>query len=74
VKFTILITRESCTNAKAKYSSSVVPPDPSVHVYHWFARLAMHTCTQNRDHATCDIRSSRPQPAVPAVLSAVDVA
>ena len=28
-------TRESCTNAKAKYSSSVVPPDPSVHFYHW---------------------------------------
>ena len=28
--------RESCTNAKAKYSSSVVPlpPDPSVHFYH----------------------------------------
>ena len=31
VKFTISIPRESCTNAKAKYSSSVVPPDPSVH-------------------------------------------
>ena len=27
---------ESCTNAKAKYSSSVVPPDPSVHFYHWW--------------------------------------
>jgi len=24
----------SCTNAKAKYSSSVVSPDPSVHFYH----------------------------------------
>jgi len=24
----------SCTNANAKYSSSVVPPDPSVHFYH----------------------------------------
>ena len=35
VKFTISILRESCTNAKAKYSSSVVPPDPSVHFYHW---------------------------------------
>ena len=36
VKFTISIPRESCTNAKAKYSSSsVVPPDPSVHFYHW---------------------------------------
>jgi len=34
VKFTISIPRESCTNAKAKYSSSVVPPDPSVHFYH----------------------------------------
>jgi len=32
-KFTISIPRESC--AKAKYSSSVVPPDPSVHFYHW---------------------------------------
>ena len=31
VKFTISIPRGSCTNAKAKYSSSVVPPDPSVH-------------------------------------------
>jgi len=37
VKFTISIPRESCTNAKAKYSSSVVPPDPSVHFYHWVA-------------------------------------
>ena len=38
VKFTISIPRESCTNAKAKYSSrpSVVPSDPSVHFYHWF--------------------------------------
>ena len=34
VKFTISIPRESCTNAKVKYSSSVVPPDPSVHFYH----------------------------------------
>jgi len=34
VKFTISIPRESCTNAKAKYSSSVVPPDPSVLFYH----------------------------------------
>ena len=34
VKFTISIPRESFTNAKAKYSSSVVPPDPSVHFYH----------------------------------------
>jgi len=37
VKFTISIPRESCTNAKAKYSSSVEPPDPSVHFYHWVA-------------------------------------
>jgi len=35
VKFTISIPRESSTNAKAKYSSSVVPPDPSVHFYHY---------------------------------------
>jgi len=35
VKFTISTPRESCTNAKAKYSSSVVPPNPSVHFYHW---------------------------------------
>ena len=34
VKFTISTPPESCTNAKAKYSSSVVPPDPSVHFYH----------------------------------------
>ena len=34
MKLTISIPRESCTNAKAKYSSSVVPPDPSVHFYH----------------------------------------
>jgi len=34
VKFTISIPHESCPNAKAKYSSSVVPPDPSVHFYH----------------------------------------
>jgi len=34
VKFTISIPREWCTNAKAKYSSSVVPRDPSVHFYH----------------------------------------
>jgi len=36
VKFTISIPRESCTNAKSKYklSSSVVPPDLSVHFYH----------------------------------------
>ena len=38
VKFAISIRRESCTNAKAKYSSSVVPPDPSVHFYHWARR------------------------------------
>ena len=36
VKFTISIPRESCTNAKAKYSSSVVPPDPSVPIIHYF--------------------------------------
>ena len=41
VKFTISVPRESCTNAKAKYSSSVVPPDPSVHFYHWGATGAI---------------------------------
>jgi len=45
VKFTISIPRESYTNAKAKYSSSVVPPDPSVHFCH---------CTQ-ADHATASV-------------------
>jgi len=34
VKFTISIPHESCTNAKVKYSSSIVPPDPLVHFYH----------------------------------------
>jgi len=45
VKFTISIPRESCTNAKAKYSSSVVPPDPSVHFYHCVC-LEMFGCLQ----------------------------
>ena len=40
-KFTISIPRESCTNAKAKYSSSVVPPDPSVHFYYWMTALSV---------------------------------
>ena len=40
VKFIISIPRESCTNAKAKYSSSVVPPDPSVHFYHCSSPVA----------------------------------
>ena len=37
--------RESFTNAKTKYSSSVEPPDPSVHFYHsqygpiWYLRI-----------------------------------
>ena len=43
VKFTISIPRESCTNAKAKYSSSVVPPDPSVHFYDWVKVKIAHT-------------------------------
>ena len=42
MKFTISIPRESCTNAKAKYSSSVVPPDPSVHFYHCLVRRLGH--------------------------------
>ena len=40
-KFTISIPCESCTNAKAKYSSSVVPPDPSVHFYYWMTALSV---------------------------------
>ena len=47
MKFTISIPRESCTNAKAKYSSNVVPPDPSVHFYHWV------TCTRIGEARTC---------------------
>jgi len=43
VEFTISIPRELCTNAKAKYSSSVVPPDPSVHFYHWPSSQLEHT-------------------------------
>jgi len=46
VKFTISIPRESCTNAKAKYSSSVVPPDSSVHFYHW-VRLSDYVQSSN---------------------------
>ena len=41
VKFTISIPRESCTNAKVKYSSSVVPPDPSAH---FTTELMYNTC------------------------------
>jgi len=40
---------ESCTNAKAKYSSSVVPPDPSVHFYHWSQMTSIDTVTQWRE-------------------------
>jgi len=43
VKFAISIPRESCTNAKAKYSNSVVPPDPSVHFYHCLY-VCMYVC------------------------------
>ena len=35
-----------CTNAKAKYSSSVVPTDPSVHFYHCDIRDAVLPCAQ----------------------------
>jgi len=38
------IPRESCTNAKAKYSSSVVPPDPSVHFYHCSRVSILYDC------------------------------
>ena len=41
--------RESCTNAKAKYSSSVEPPDPSVHFYHWSQMTSIDTVTQWRE-------------------------
>ena len=37
VKCTISIPRESCTNAKAKYSSSVV------HFYHWMLYSAVES-------------------------------
>ena len=47
VKFTISTPRESCTNAMAKYSSSVVPPDPSVHFYHC---PPMNTWTISTEH------------------------
>jgi len=47
VIFTMSIPRESCTNAKAKYSSSVVPPDPSVHFYHYVDVSAMHAVVNN---------------------------
>jgi len=50
VKFTISIPRESCTNAKAKYSSSVVPPDPSVHFYHRVDGIHRATVTQFQCH------------------------
>ena len=38
--------REWCTNAKANYSSSVVPPDPSVHFYHCTRpnNMTAHVC------------------------------
>jgi len=43
VKFAISIPRESCTNGKAKYSNSVMPPDPSVHFYHCLY-VCMYVC------------------------------
>ena len=48
MKFTIPIPRESCTNAKAKYSSSVVPSDPSVHFYHWLDTTVSSIKRMNR--------------------------
>ena len=55
VKFTISIPRESCINAKAKYSSSVVPPDPSVHFYHWLSLIYQRqsACSVYRDNWLC---------------------
>jgi len=44
VKFTISIPRESCTNAKARHSSSVVLPDPSVHFYHCLSVYQLRPC------------------------------
>jgi len=49
VKLTISIPREWCTNAKAKYSSSVVPPDSSVHFYHCTAVLAVVKANSQSD-------------------------
>jgi len=64
VKFTISIPRESCTNAKAKYSSSVVPPDPSVHFYHCSYDEKMvqvaHTITERRVPELIPVLGSQP--------------
>jgi len=50
VKFTISIPGELCTNVKAKYSSSVVPPDPSVHFYHWVSvTILVYDCISVRN-------------------------
>ena len=48
VKFTISIPRESSTNAKAKYSSSVVPLDPSVHFYHCLSLIDISSLGKSR--------------------------
>jgi len=40
------VGRESCPNAKAKYSSSVVPPDPSVHFYHCGCFTIVHSALE----------------------------
>ena len=54
VKFTISIPRESCTNAKAKYSSSIVPPDPSVHFYHWLLQNPVTASRSSRHQSKTD--------------------
>ena len=61
VKFTISIPRESCTDAKAKYNSSVVPPDPSDHFYHWFTAVnaAQIVCMDNTYPPTVADRLAR---------------
>ena len=41
----VKVGRESCTSAKAKYSSSAVPPDTSVHFYDTI-RDAILTCAR----------------------------
>jgi len=54
VKFTISIPRESCTNAKAKYSSSLVPRDPSVHFYHCCSGVSTVVASASGRSIVCD--------------------
>ena len=62
VKFTISIPRESCTNAKAKYSSSVVPPDHSVHFYHCGTLVQVRiTCCRICTYASFQLSHCQPR-------------